>query len=112
MSLDSSQVQDLTPAQREYLASLPPTDVLLARVSAYKKNSTKLQAETKSLKSKSSELEGQLRKIVALCTGVKEENVDEMIGGLVSAVESEQREDVEVGRIREFLRRVEGAKEE
>lgn len=111
-SPESSQIEALTPAQREYLASLPPADVLLARVSAYKKNNSKLQAQTKSLKSRSSELESQLRKIVALCTGVQEDSVDGMIGALVAAVESEREEDVEMGRVREFLRRVEGAKEE
>ena len=112
MSLDCTQVQKLTLIQREYLSSLPPTDVLLARVTAYKKNNAKLQAQAKSLKSRSSELESQLRKIVALCTGVCEESVDEMIGGLLAAVESERGEDVEVGRVREFLRRVEGARRE
>jgi regulatory protein SWI6 len=38
--------------------------------------------------------------------------VDEMVAGLVAAVESERGEDVEVGRVREFLRRVEGAEGE
>lgn len=112
LSLDCTQVQKLTLIQRDYLSSLPPTDVLLARVTAYKKNNAKLQAQAKSLKSRSSELESQLRKIVALCTGVCEESVDEMIGGLLAAVESERGEDVEVGRVREFLRRVEGARGE
>lgn len=38
--------------------------------------------------------------------------MDEMVGGLCAAVESEGAEDVEVGRVREFLRRVEETGEE
>ena len=54
------------------------------------------------------ELEKKLRRVVALCTGVEEEKLDIMIGGLITAVESEKGEDVEVSRVREFLRKVEG----
>lgn len=46
--------------------------------------------------------------MVALCTGVGDGMVEELLGGLVAAVESERGEDVEVGRVRDFLRRVEG----
>lgn len=105
---ETGQPLKMTPTQREYLASLPPTEVLLARVAAYKKNNERLEALVKSLQSRSSELEGQLRRVVSICTGVPEEKVDDMVEGLVAAVESERGEDVEVGRVREFLRRVEG----
>lgn len=44
---------------------------------------------------------------MALSTGVEEERVDGMVDGLMAAVASEGGEDVEVGRVREFLRRVE-----
>ena len=49
--------------------------------------------------------------MVSLCTGVEESKVDEMVDGLSIAVESEGGEDVEVARVREFLRRVEGGVE-
>lgn len=105
---ETGQLLKIVPAQSEYLASLPPTEVLLARVAAYGRNNGRLETQSKSLQSRSSELEGQLRRVVAICTGVSEENVDGMVEGLVAAVESERGEDVEVGRVREFLRRVEG----
>ena len=63
---------------------------------------------TTQMKSRSVELEKKLRKVVALCTGVAEEKLDSQIGGLLTAVDSERGEDVELGRVREFLRKVEG----
>ena len=77
-------------------------------MTAYKTNNAGLREQAAQLKSRSVELEKKLRRVVALCTGVAEEKVDAMVGGLVVAVESERGEDVEVGRVREFLRRVEG----
>lgn len=97
----------MTPAQREYLDSLPPTEVLLARTAAYKKNNERLEAKIKSLHGQSSVLEGQMRRIVSICTGLSEEKVDEMVEGLVAAVESERGEDLDIVRVREFLRKVE-----
>lgn len=98
----------LDPDSKEarYLGSLPPIEVLRARLEAYKANNARLEAEVKNLENQSSELEGQLRRVVALCTQVDEDKVDEMVEGLVAAVESERGEDVEVGRLNEFLRRV------
>lgn len=97
----------LTASQQNYLTSLPPAAILYARTRAYKKINAKLEEQVKSLHSQSSELEAQLRKVVSLCTGVDEAKVDEMVEGLVHAVESEGGDDVEVARVREFLRRVE-----
>ncbi len=53
-------------------------------------------------------MQGLYRKVVSLCTGVEESKVEESLPALVAAVESERgglgvRE---VGRVREFLRRV------
>ena len=100
------------PNQREYLAALPPTPVLRARATAYMKNNARLEMQAKNLQSQSSELESQLRKVVSLCTGIEEGMVDEMVDSLNAAVQSEGGEDVEVGRVREFLRKVEGGFEE
>jgi len=98
----------LTQHQFSYLASLPKAEVLRARLSAYRENNKGVREQAKQLKSRSSELEEKYRRVVALCTGVEESKVEELLGGLVAAIESEKGEDVEVGRVREFLRRVEG----
>ena len=100
--------QKLDPNHQEYLSSLPRTPILQARTLAYKRINAELEGQTKSLQSQSSELEGQLRKVVALCTETDESRVEEMLSSLCAAVESEAGDDVEVGRVREFLRRVEG----
>ena len=110
-SLPQSQLlqhQALTSHQKTLLASLPPVEILAARVHAYNINNDHLKDQAGQLKSRSMELEKKLRRVVALCTGVAEDKVDGMLGGLVVAVESEKGEDVEVGRVREFLRKVEG----
>ena len=111
LSHDPNQPLTLIPQQREYLSSLPPAAILRARILAYQKNNARLQSQAQSLRSQSSELESQLRKVVSLCTGVEESRIDEMIGGLCAAVESEGAEDVEVGRVRDFLRRIESVGE-
>lgn len=43
---------------------------------------------------------------MSLCTGVPEDQVELLLGSLVKAVESETGDGVEVGRVREFLRKV------
>ena len=75
---------------------------------AYRVNNLGLVEFANQLRGRSIELEKKLRRVVALCTGTEEERIDGMVGSLVLAVESEGGEDVEVGRVREFLRKVEG----
>ena len=48
------------------------------------------------------------RKVVSLCTKVDEDRVDSVLEGLVQALDSDPLDGVEVGRVREFLRKVEG----
>lgn len=48
------------------------------------------------------------RKVISLSTRQEEEKIDEMLEGMMAALESETMEGVEMGRVREFLRRVEG----
>lgn len=100
------------PQHREYLATLPPTAVLKARTTAYLKNNARLEAQAKNLQDQSSELETQLRKLVCLCLSLEEGQLDQLIVGLHTAVQSEAGEDVDLARVREFLRRVEGLGEE
>lgn len=101
------QPQVLDQAQRQLLASLPPTHVLRARVNAYKGNNERLEEGLQGLKSKSSELAAKYRKIISLCVHVDEDNVDDHLESLLRAVESEA-DDVELSRVREFLARVDG----
>ncbi|KAF2402022.1 apses-domain-containing protein [Trichodelitschia bisporula] len=79
---------------------------LQAWVFGYNALNSRLAAHLTTLRARDSELEGKYRKVIALCTGVPEEHVDGVIWQLVLAVESEGEHDV--GRVREFLRRVEG----
>jgi regulatory protein SWI6 len=102
------QPQVLDQAQRQLLASLPPTHVLRARVNAYKSVNESLSEKVRGLQSKSSELADKYREIISLCTNVEESSVDGFLDNLLRAVESEQ-EDVELARVREFLSRVDGA---
>ncbi|KAI9816293.1 MAG: transcriptional regulator swi6 [Pycnora praestabilis] len=98
----------LNQKQFNYLSSLPPPNVLHARLTAYTKNNRVLRDYASQLRSRSSELEEKYRKVVSMCTGVEVDKVDQHIGGLVQAVESEGGEVVDLGRIKDFLRRVEG----
>lgn len=98
--------------QRQFLEhTIPPTSDLRARINAYMTNNVRLQRRADELKSRSSALEGMYRKVVSLCTGVAEEKVEESLHALVAAVESERGGlgEHEVGRVRDFLRRVDGA---
>lgn len=123
----------LNDQQHHYLLSvLPSTTVLRARLTAFSANNKQLEARTQSLKARSgdSELEHMYRRVVALCTHVPEDEVPERLEGLVLALESEghavmngfpdeagvvdqDMNDVDgrtapdVGRVRDFLRKVE-----
>lgn len=103
--LMSRQVQQ-DPNQRQLLASLPSAAVLRHRLAAYTTNNEALDSNVRALKRKSAELATTYRKIIGICTKTEESKVDEVIEGLLRAVESE-RGDVEIGRVREFLSRVE-----
>ncbi len=103
----STDPENLTPQQIAALAAMPSTAVLQARKEAYQVTNMRLEQQKTQLKSQSFELEAQMRRIVSLCTGVEEGKVDEMLEGLQAAVESERGGEVDVGRVREFLRRVE-----
>lgn len=96
--------------QRSYSQQMPPPQVLQARLNAYTNLNSRLAAHLTSLKARDSELEAKYRQVIALCTGVPQEDVDRMLPGLLAAVESEQgsvgTEDGGEVRVREFLRKV------
>lgn len=97
-----------TPEQRELIAGFERENVLRGRSAAYAAHNAVLAGQAKALKARSNELEERYRKIVSLCTGAEEGRVDELLDNLVQAVVSEQKEEVELGRVREFLRMVKG----
>ncbi|KAI9833927.1 MAG: hypothetical protein M1819_003436 [Sarea resinae] len=69
--------------------NLPPTPLLRARTAAYRTNNQNLREYNAQLRSRSRDLESKFRRVVALCTGAPEEKVEELLGSLVLAVESE-----------------------
>ena len=98
-------------AQRHFVASsLPSPRTLRAHLNAAITHTANLQRQAEELKSRSADVEAMYRKVVSLCTGVEEEKVEESLPALVAAVESERGAlgQQEVGRVREFLRRVDG----
>ncbi|KAF4966526.1 hypothetical protein FSARC_5768 [Fusarium sarcochroum] len=86
---------------------LPSAAVLRARVRAVEGRREMTRKMVSALKGRSRDVEVKYRRVVALCTGVQEEEVDAVIDGLLKAVESE-REELEINRVRRFLGGVEG----
>ncbi|KAF2161068.1 hypothetical protein M409DRAFT_59346 [Zasmidium cellare ATCC 36951] len=107
---------DTSNGQQKQLAveRLPSASTLQARLNAYQTSNGKLEQDANQLRSRSIELEALYRKVVSLCTGVAEDKVEESLPGLVAAIESEKGGigEQEVGRVREFLRRVDGSRVE
>jgi regulatory protein SWI6 len=98
-------------AQKDFLENqVPSPRTLRTRLHAFQENNSQLQKQSDDLRGRSTELEGMYRKVVSLCTGVAEDKVDENLPALVAAVESERGGlgEQEVGRVRDFLRRVDG----
>ncbi|KAF1913107.1 apses transcription factor-like protein [Ampelomyces quisqualis] len=100
-------------------SSLPnqPLSPLLSQISTaflrhcletYTQSNTALLSRSRKLKEKDGQLEQMYRKVVSLCTKVEESRIEECLESLVAALDSEEGEGVEVGRVREFLRKVEG----
>jgi regulatory protein SWI6 len=79
--------------------------LLNARIAAYRRNESQLKDLANELRGRSTELERKFRKVVSLCTGVSEDQVDNLLSGLVQAVESDSG-DVDISRVAGFLRKV------
>ncbi|KAF2136811.1 uncharacterized protein K452DRAFT_329500 [Aplosporella prunicola CBS 121167] len=102
----NTDLASLSPQTQHLLHALPPPQRLRNLLAAYGSATSTLRERAAGLRARNGALERQYRKVVALCTGVPEGSVDELLVGLVRAVESETGEGVEVGRVREFLRKV------
>lgn len=94
--------------QTDMLNSLPPAPTLLHRLEAYTQNNRNLADRSAMLKEKDGQREVMYRKVVSLCTKVDEDRIDSVLEGLVQALDSDPLDGVEVSRVREFLRKVEG----
>ncbi|KAI2641298.1 apses-domain-containing protein [Xylaria nigripes] len=88
--------------ERKDDGSIPSATVLRARIQALKNRTELTRTGVASLKSRSKDIEIKYRRVVALCTGISEDEVDSVLDGLVRAVESEKGE-LEIGRVRRFL---------
>lgn len=100
-----NDIANLTTQQIEYVRSLPSAAVLKARLKGYRANEGVLKDKAVKLHDRSTDLEEKFRRVVALCTGVKEDKVDSLLEGLVQAVESDPGE-VDTARVSSFLRKV------
>jgi regulatory protein SWI6 len=105
MPLDVTSLAQQNPA---LVARLPPIQTLRHRLEVYIQNNQHLAGRSHLLKEKDGQLEMMYRKVVSLCTKVEEEKIDDVLGNLVQALDSDPLDGVEVGRVREFLRKVEG----
>lgn len=86
---------------------LPSVATIRARIQAYRAINEELERGVGELRTRSRDVEGKYRRVISLCTKTPEERVDDVLGSLVRAVESEGN-GVEVGRLQEFLGKVEG----
>jgi regulatory protein SWI6 len=96
----------LSPDQRAFLSSMERAEVLRGRTTAYQQHNAQLESQADQLRSRSHELEERYRKIVSLCTGEEVDKVDEKLDSLLQAVMSDQKDEVELGKVRDFLRLV------
>lgn len=85
---------------------LPSGAVLRARIKAVEGRRDVTRKMVSALQGRSRDVEVKYRRVVALCTGVREAEVDAVIDGLLKAVESEG-EALEIDRVRRFLTGVE-----
>lgn len=91
------------------LAQLPSVQTLRHRLEVYALNNQNLANRNRQLKDKDGQLEQMYRKVVSLCTKVDEDKIDSVLENLVQALDSDPLEGVEVGRVKDFLRKVEHA---
>lgn len=83
---NGEEVIELDP---EVAATLPLKAVLNARISAYKEVNSTIQQSLARL-ADYSELTSKFKKVVSFCTGVDINEVDELLDGLLEAVEGQQ----------------------
>ncbi|EAZ63102.2 transcription factor involved in cell cycle dependent gene expression [Scheffersomyces stipitis CBS 6054] len=81
-------IEDLRENE-EVLKQLQPVPILKARINAYKQINAQIEKELNTLLDYS-ELASKFKKVVSICTGVDINEVDELLDGLLEAVEGQQ----------------------
>ncbi|KAH8651078.1 hypothetical protein BX600DRAFT_387332 [Xylariales sp. PMI_506] len=98
---------DGSDATAAAVSSLPSAAVLRARIQALRGRTDVTRKAVGTLKARSKDTELKYRRVVSLCSGVAETDIDAVIDGLLRAVESE-KDGLEIGRVRRFLGGVDG----
>jgi regulatory protein SWI6 len=84
---------------------LPPVEVLREKKRAYAEMNSGLAKRVADLKNRSAELEATYRKVISLCSGCSEEEVDHNLGAMITAIEAEGEREKDPTRVREFMRK-------
>lgn len=85
--LSNNEPVDDLKNDENFLRQLPPTRILKARLNAYRQINSKLEDELKSLVDYS-ELTSKFKNVVSICTNVGIDEVDELLDGLLEAIEN------------------------
>ena len=100
---DASAVEKWDSSSCQQLLTYPPSaSVLRSRLKGLGARTELMQRATAALQGRSRHVELKYRKLVSLCTGAPEEDVEGLIDSLLRAVESEKGE-LDLGRVRRFL---------
>ncbi|KAF3918694.1 Ankyrin-3 [Arthrobotrys entomopaga] len=97
--------KNLTTTQSQYLKTLPPASVLKSRMLGYQNNEKMLDELAQTLRGRSLELEANIKRVVAICVGVEENKINDVLQGLLKSVESDPV-DVDTVRLTSFLKKV------
>ena len=84
---------------------LPPSSILRARVTAYKKNNGALKQHVESLLYQNKLTEDKIKVVVSRCAGVPLENLDMLLEALLQAVDSDGPQ-LDQGELTAFLNRI------
>lgn len=87
--LESGVDPEKVTVDEDVMAKLPPLPILQARLNAYQEINKKIETELGTLLDYS-ELTSKFKKVVSFCTGVDINEVDELLDGLLEAVEGQQ----------------------
>ena len=87
--LSKDEAIDDLKTNQDFLDKLQPVPILKARINAYKKINSNIENELNNLLDYS-ELTSKFKKVVSICTGVDINEVDELLDGLLEAVEGQQ----------------------
>ncbi|KAL1995944.1 hypothetical protein VTN49DRAFT_810 [Thermomyces lanuginosus] len=107
-SSPDSTTQGFSAEQTAFLSSLPPREVLEARLAAYREHNDSLAAEVERLKSRNVVLGENYRRVVMACTGWSAEQVDEAVEGLTQCVKELNEHPVPEDEALEILMRDRG----